>query len=345
MQDSPVQTRRARKQVVLLGLVGAFFVFVTALGALEPVHPGQAEATVVQIAPEATAGEIAALLQEKGIIRSALAFRLLAKLTGQEAKLQAGRYLLSPGRSPGEILAVLAQGKMLEEQIRVTIPEGYSVRQIAVLLGTQGVTDEAEFLSVARAGELSSRFFADPPSPEVEFRWEGFFFPDTYFFHPHTPAAEVAQRMLARMDQVWVEETRGTPELPLGFRPREVVTLASLVEKEAKAESERPLVARVFYNRLKANMNLQSCATVQYLLPAPKPHLLDADTRLPSPYNTYLHPGLPPGPIASPGRSSLRAALSPGEGAYLYFVAKPDGTHAFSLTYREHLNNQQRYQK
>lgn len=340
-----LKPKRPPNEIVGLTLVVAFFFLIAGVGALQPALPSPAEPVAVQIPPEATASEIASLLQEKGIVRSALAFRLLARFTGQEAKLKAGRYVISPGRTPGEILTVLVEGQTAEELVRVTVPEGYTVRQMASLLAAKGITSEAEFLTVARNGDLKSRFFATPLPPGTQFRWEGFFFPDTYLFRPGTPAIEVAQRMLTRMDEVWAEEARMRSETSLNFTPREIVTLASLVEREAKVASERPLIARVFYNRLQANMNLQSCATVQYLLPAPKPRLLEADTRIPSPYNTYLHPGLPPGPIASPGRASLRAALQPGTGDYLYFVAKPDGTHAFSSTYSEHLRNQKRYLK
>lgn len=340
-----LKPKRPPYEIVGLTLVVAFFFLIAGVGALQPALPSPAEPVAVQIPPEASASEIASLLQEKGIVRSALAFRLLARLTGQEAKLKAGRYVISPGRTPGEILAVLVEGQTAEELVRVTVPEGYTVRQMASLLAAKGITSEAEFLTVARNGDLKSRFFASPLSQGTQFRWEGFFFPDTYLFRPGTPAIEVAQRMLTRMDEVWAEEARMRSKTSLNFTPREIVTLASLVEREAKVASERPLIARVFYNRLQANMNLQSCATVQYLLPAPKPRLLEADTRIPSPYNTYLHPGLPPGPIASPGRASLRAALQPGTGDYLYFVAKPDGTHAFSSTYSEHLRNQKRYLK
>lgn len=340
-----VHPKRSAASALRLGWVAALFFLVTGWGALQPALPATNASVVIEVSPHATADQIAGLLQEKGLIRSSLAFQLLAKFSGQEGKLKAGRYLFSPGQTPWEILSMLAQGKTTTDAVRVTVPEGFTIKQIARLLAAKGITDEQEFLSVARSGRLDSRFFADAPRPGTEFRWEGFFFPDTYLFQPDTPALQVAQRMLARTDEVWEEETRTHARLPLGLTPREVVTLASLVEREAKVAAERPLIARVFYNRLQAKMNLQSCATIQYLLPEPKPRLLDADTRLPSPYNTYLHPGLPPGPIASPGRASLRAALNPSTEAYLYFVAKPDGSHAFSRTYREHLNNQQRYQK
>jgi UPF0755 protein len=338
-----LKTKRPPNEIIGLALVVACFFLVASVGILQPAQPSSAEPVVIQIPQEASASEIAGLLQEKGLIRSALAFRLLARFTGQESNLKAGRYLISPGCTLREILAVLVEGRTAEELVRVTIPEGYTVRQMASLLEAKGITSEAEFLAVARNGDLKTRFFAAPVHPATEFLWEGFFFPDTYLFRPDTPAAEVAQRMLTRMDEVWAEEVKTRSELSLNFAPREIVTLASLVEREARVAWERPLIARVFYNRLQANMYLQSCATVQYLLPAPKPRLLEADTRIPSPYNTYLHPGLPPGPIASPGRDSLRAALQPGTGNYLYFVAKPDGTHAFSSTYGEHLRNQRRY--
>lgn len=311
---------------------------------LKPPQPGVDDMKVVEIPPAATATDVARLLKEEGLIRSTHVFRLLGKLTGQETAIQAGQYNLGPAQTPREILQILAEGLTFHREIKVVIPEGYTVRQMARLLEAEGITKEADFLAIAKNGDLDSKYFADMAEAETDWRWEGFFFPDTYLFLPNSPAEEVAQKMLHRLDEVWSEEIKGLTDFPADLKPRELITLASLVEREAKLAEERPLIAAVFYNRLRKDMLLQSCATVQYLFPEQKPELSEEDTTIPSPYNTYLHGGLPPGPIAAPGREAIRAVLRPGNSENLYFLAKPDGSHAFSTTYQGHVNNQRIYQ-
>jgi UPF0755 protein len=339
----PLRPRRSGRQLALLGLLLATILALTGWNMFQPPRTEIVGPVEIIIPPKATARDIAFLLEERELIRSSLAFRILTKLRNLDSNLKAGRYLFSPGDTPAAILTSLVQGNVSEPQVVVTIPEGYTVLQMANLFEEKGVTKRNDFLEAAQSHELRSEYFAEPPKDGTRVLWEGFFFPDTYSFRPNTPALEVAQRMLTRMDQVWAEVSAGKSDLPLELSPREIVTLASLVEREAKAAEERPLIAQVFYNRLEARMNLQSCATVQYLLPQPKARLLKADTLIPSPYNTYLNPGLPPGPIAAPGKDSLKAVLSPEATDYLYFVAKPDGTHAFSTTYQGHLANRRRY--
>lgn len=336
-------TRRRATGMVIVALI---LLLLTSISAFQPLQPQATVLVEFEVPPAANASDIAQLLQQKGLIKSAWAFRLLGKFSGQEKTIKAGRYMLSPAQTPQEILEVLSVGQTMDMAVKVTIPEGYTVRQIARLLADLGVTKEEDFLAVAKDGDLVSMYFSDGIADETEFNWEGFFFPDTYFFSPNTEAKEIAQRMLARMDEIWAKETKDLINLPANLSPRELITMASLVEREAKVDDERSLIAAVFYNRLEQNMLLQSCATVQYLFPEPKPVLSTQDTTIPSPYNTYLHPGLPPGPIASPGQAAIRAALRPAtDFKALYFVAKPDGSHAFSWTYQEHLQNQRKYQK
>lgn len=336
--------RKTGQRVLVVALVVMAFFLLTASTLLQPLEPRTTVPVTIEIPPAATAADVAQLLKEQGLIRSACAFRLLGKFTGQEKMIKAGQYCLAPSETPQDILQTLARGQTVNKEVKVTIPEGYTVRQMARLLAAQGITDETEFLAVAKDGGLLSDYFGDVASSEIDWQWEGFFFPDTYFLLPNTPAEEIAQKMLWRMDEVWAEEIQGLTNLPAGLSPRELITLASLVEREAKVAAERPLIAAVFYNRLHKKMPLQSCATVQYLFPEPKPVLSEEDTKALSPYNTYLHSGLPPGPIAAPGRAAIRAVLRPSNSEKLYFVAKPDGSHAFSITYEEHLENQRKYQ-
>lgn len=252
-------------------------------------------------------------------------------MQGTDRKLQTGRYVLSPRYSLPQILEKLSQGDT--SWVTFTVPEGYNLRQIAALLATQGLATEEDFWEAATKGDFSYPFLAGAPPGKN--RLEGFLFPDTYCVAPGTSAEKIINLFLRRFAEVYAVYAARAEEA--GLTPLEVVTLASLVEKEAKCDAERPLVAAVFRNRLQRQMPLESCATVQYLLDKPKERLTRANLALPSLYNTYLHPGLPPGPIASPGKASLEAVLSPAPVPYLYFVARSDGTHIFSKTFQEHL--------
>ncbi|MCL6614581.1 MAG: endolytic transglycosylase MltG [Firmicutes bacterium] len=299
---------------------------------LAPVHPGSAETETVEIEYGSGITGIARLLHERGLLRDPMAFRLWAKLTGGERAVKAGSYALTRGMSAPRILALLRRGH--EEAIRVTIPEGTSLTQIAAILDKHGVAAAETFLALAR-----DPAFAAEVVPEAKGTLEGFLFPDTYYFSRAAGAEGAIRMMAARFHQVFTPAMRARAEA-MGRSVREIVILASLVEGEAKHAEERPLIASVFYNRLRLGMPLQSCATVQYALGKHKERLLYEDLQVASPYNTYLHAGLPPGPIGSPGLASLQAALHPAKANYLYFVAKPDGTHVFSSTYREHLRAQ-----
>ncbi|MGQ9779417.1 MAG: endolytic transglycosylase MltG [Bacillota bacterium] len=312
------------------GGVFLFFIFGAWFGlGLAPVQPGKAAKQRVEIAYGSNTAQIARLLRARGLVRSELAFRLWAKLTGSERAVKAGAYALAPNMSAPKILALLRGGK--EEMTRVTVPEGSTLAQIAAILAAHGITEAETFLSFARDPALMAEV-----APEAQGSLEGFLFPDTYYFSPAAGAEGAIRMMAARFQEVFTPAMRARAKA-LGRSVREIVILASLVEGEAKRAEERPLIAAVFYNRLRRGMPLQSCATVQYALGKHKERLLYEDLQAASPYNTYLHPGLPPGPIGCPGLASLQAALYPAKVDYLYFVAKPDGSHVFSSTYAEHL--------
>lgn len=332
-----VPDRRPARLPVVRILVGPIVAALLACGSwwlyrqFLPAAPGGASLRV-EIPVGASSGEIARLLADRGLIRSPLAFRLYLHLKRLDKALKAGEYELSPGLSPASIAGILAEGRTA--LYRVTIPEGFTLKQIAARLAEAGLVEEDRFWEAAASAPFDYEFLADgPPGSQ---RLEGFLFPDTYYFARGTPAEEIIAAMLRRFRTVFTGEMEARAA-ELGLTVRQAVTLASLVEREAKLESERPLVAAVFHNRLRLGLKLESCATVQYLLDKPKPVLLEEDLKIPSPYNTYLHPGLPPGPIASPGLSSLKAALYPASVPYLYFVANPDGSHTFSRTLAEHL--------
>ncbi|SMB98703.1 UPF0755 protein [Thermanaeromonas toyohensis ToBE] len=292
----------------------------------------------VTIPPGATAREVGEILKSRGVVKSALAFRLYAFWRGADQQLKPGVYRLQPGTNLKALLEQLVAGRIWEEEF--TIPEGYNLKQIARLLEAKGLMSQAEFWR-AVAQPYDYEFLAGiTPSPHY---LEGFLFPDTYRVAVGAKPETIIRKMLDRFQEVYSEVIRyRAPGLELNTL--QVVTLASLVEKEAKLDEERPLIAGVFLNRLRKGMKLESCATVEYLLEEPKPVLSYQDLEIDSPYNTYRVFGLPPGPIASPGKASLLAALNPAPTEYLYFVARPDGSHEFSRTLEEHNAAIRRYQ-
>ena len=302
--------------------------------------PG-AETRMFTVASGSGVGKVASTLKDQGFIRSALAFRMLAKLTGSESQIKAGLYALTPAMSPREILSWMVQGKA--EQKRLTFPEGYSVRQMAKILEDQGIGSAERFMELA----------ADPTRFQDRFPWlealpdgatlEGFLFPDTYEYGgTQLPEDALIAVMLSRFEKVGLPAWQAEPAPRLDLF--KTVTLASIVELEAQSPPERPLIAGVFYNRLELRMPLGSDPTVEYALGWKQgtKGLTFKDVKVDSPYNTYRNAGLPPGPIANPGLASLKATLNPQKTPLLYFVARGDGTHHFSRTYAEHLAAQRR---
>lgn len=282
----------------------------------------------VSIPKGASAGYIAQELQDRGVIRRAWTFRLLVRYTKTDTLIKSGTYSLSPSLSPYVILGKLVKGE--NEVARVTIPEGFTMKQIAAALSSSDVVGEKAFL------EAASRAVITLPGPDGKIKGlEGFLFPDTYDYPPHVTPQQAIQPMLDRFRQLVLPlYKKSHPAMSL----RDIVTLASLVEREAKLPNERAIIAGVYYNRLKKKMPLQCDATIQYLLPRQTVDLTAADLKIKSPYNTYLHAGLPPGPIANPGIASIQAALHPARVPYLYYVARGDGGHTFSVTYAQHLH-------
>lgn len=290
---------------------------------------------IVRIPPGTPFLDIAHLLHREGLISSPYAFMLMAWWKGLHLKLQWGDFELYPGTPPGELLHLLASGKTIIK--KVTIPEGFTLKQIADRLAEENLVDEKVFLAVAHDPDFIRSLGIDGPS------LEGYLFPDTYFLHRGMDARVIQEKMVKRFKEVYnhlLEETN--PSHP---PDRETtVILASIVEKECRLPEERPLVASVFYNRLKKRMPLQSDPTVIYGLTDFNGDLTKRDLLRPTPYNTYVRNGLPPGPIANPGREALKAAMKPARTNFLYFVSKNDGSHHFSNTLKDHQRAVARYQ-
>ena len=279
---------------------------------------------------------MAALLKNEQLIRSRSAFLLLGKTRAIDRKIRPGEYELDASMSPQDILTKLLAGRVVLHP--VTIPEGYSLTQIAEVLAAQQVTDTKEFTKLVRDRAFISTLGIEADS------LEGYLFPETYSFAKGTKAREVIRAMVDGLHRVWgaeLQEQAARMKMSL----HQVLTLASVIEKETGAKDERELIAAVFHNRLRKKIPLQSDPTVIYGLPAFDGNIHKRDLSVMSPYNTYRVQGLPPGPIASPGAHSLRAALFPAQASYLYFVSRNDGTHQFSSTLAEHNQAVEKYQK
>ncbi len=315
-----------------------FTVYDFMLEALEPADPAATEPVPFQVEPGSSTSDVGAALAREGIVRDGVVFSLYARYRGYDGRLQAGWYALSPAMSPEEILQSLVEGEVADRT--VTVPEGLKISQVIELLHTQGIgTEEALERALSDASLVEDWLPADYAGEDP---LEGYLLPDTYRISWEAGPEEVVERMVREFDAFWTEERLARAE-ELDMTVHEVVTLASIIERETGAPGEREKVSGVFHNRLDIGMRLEACATVHYAIGRPGGTLTNADLETDSPYNTYRKEGLPPGPIASPGVASLRAALYPEEVPYYYFVAKDDGTHAFAETFAGHEANIQKY--
>ena len=279
----------------------------------------------------ATLSSIATRLEDAGLIGSPLAFSLYARTKGAEAEMKAGRYRLVAGTGYADLLDTLRRGAVVT--LPLTIPEGLTLREIAPRIAAF-TGDSVEAVRAL----LEDTTWVDRlgiPGPTLE----GYLFPETYRCAEETGASTIIETMAERYRDFWGDAERALAD-SLGMTEREVVTLASIVEEEARVAEERPRIAGVYLNRLEIGMLLQADPTVQYALGEPQARLLFShiDQVADHPYNTYTNAGLPPGPIASPGAASLRATLEPEDHRFLFFVARPDGSHEFTRTNREHVN-------
>ncbi|MEE8585506.1 MAG: endolytic transglycosylase MltG [Acidobacteriota bacterium] len=301
-------------------------------------HPFQEE-ILVDIPPGASLGQIAQKLQAQGVVRSALLFRWYSAAFSLSTRLQAGEYLFDHPMSLVEVTEKLHRGDI--HYRKLVIREGLDLGEIVQHLESQGWGSSDRFEELAR--DPSPIAGLDPQAEDLE----GYLFPDTYHLTRDMNEFQVVSLMLERFRSSWSEERRRRAQ-ELGMSLRQVLTLASLIEKETSLAAERPLVSSVFHNRLQRNMKLACDPTVIYAVKRVKPYdgiLHRSDLQLDSPYNTYLYPGLPPGPISNAGLQSIAAALYPADTDYLYFVSRNDGSHVFSRTYRQHARAVQEFQR
>ncbi len=317
------------RRSVRAGMVG-----VLALIACADPGPAPGAAVVrVRIPPGATVTAVADSLHAHGIIADRTRFRVAARVRRLDRALQAGVYDLRQGERVDTVLAILSEGRTAAQ--RLTVPEGITLADLASL-AEERIGLPADSV-VAAARRLGSDSLLPDAGPDLE----GFLLPETYTLPVEVTAEQLVRAMADGFRQAWRPEWTARLDT-LGLTRRAVVTLASIVEGEARVDSERATIAGVYHNRLRRRMPLQADPTIQYAIQLAtgqrKPRLYLKDYRFPSPYNTYLHPGLPPGPISSPGLESIEAALYPAQVPWIYFVARGDGSHEFSATYREHVN-------
>lgn len=298
------------------------------------------------IQPGENGTTVALRLERLGIIRDAELFRLLLRYWGVDAQLEAGDYLLRRNMSMPEVASQLQHGRLRAK--KVTIREGLRAEEIAHLLAIEGLVDQEEFIRLVRDDAFHYDFLRDRPASAPK-TLEGFLFPDTYEFPVNITTTALIDIMLQNFDQRVTMEMR-QQALDRGLTLFQVLTLASIIEREAVVPEERPIIASVYLNRLRQGILLQADPTVQYAKGYDPqtgrwwpPLSLEELQSVDSPFNTFRHPGLPPGPICSPGLASIEAVLNPTDTKYLFFHAKGDGTHAFAETYEEHLENQRKY--
>lgn len=289
------------------------------------------ESITVTIAEGTGTSAIAQQFKEAGIIKYPSVFKLISRAGDYNSNIRPGVITVENGMSYNEILELLCSDT--RGAVSFVVPEGFEQKQIAQRLEEEGLCSAEEF-EAATHDDYDYSFIQI--LSERDKRLEGYLYPDTYSIVPGTSAHDIIDMMLSEFDKQVTEEYRARAK-EMDMSLDEIITLASVIERETDSDEERAKVAGVFHNRINQNMNLQSCATVQYILGERKAVLSIADTKIDSPYNTYINPGLPLGPIANPGIECIKAALYPEETEYLYFVAGPDGKHIFSKTYEEHL--------
>ena len=292
-----------------------------------PLDRATQSTSIFEVAPNENFREIATDLEVKNFIRNRLAIRLLAKYQKKDTLVMAGEYEFSPSMSPQEILDAMVDGKMILRT--VTIKEGASLKEIGPILEDAGVTTRSAFDAATNDPVLREELKVPAPS------FEGYLFPETYRIQRNTAPQKVIRTMRSQLESKW-PEAWNMRLIKVQMTKHQILTLASIIEKESGNAEEQPIVSSVFYNRLKIGMRLQSDPTVIYGIPDFNGNITKADLQTPTPYNTYVISGLPPGPIANPGLTAIKAALYPAETNYLFFVGNGKGKHVFSETLEQH---------
>jgi len=290
---------------------------------------------VVSIPLGQSFNKISKQLLAKGIISHEIMFKIHANLTGQDKKIKAGEYLLSPFMTPVQVLDIITNGKV--RLYKIVIPEGYNLKQIAIVVGNSKLVSEIDFLTRVYDKNFLHKMGINADS------LEGYLFPETYHFPKGIKVEKIISTMIRNYKTVFNEKWRNRAK-ELNFTEHQIVTLASIIEKETADTSERFLISSVFHNRLKKKMRLETDPTVIYGIKNFDGNITRKHLKTLTPYNTYLISGLPPGPIANPGKKSIEAALYPASTKYFFFVSKNNKTHKFSINFKEHNRAVKKYQ-
>jgi len=335
--------------LVLGGFWGIDKVYQTVLS---PVDPSSDTEWTIEIPEGSSTSDIARILRTNGLLRDGLfmgrisdyVFADHSKRQEYEGLFKYGEFILMKSMSVDEMMQEIMSGSVAANTLSFTVPEGYTTKQIARLLDSNGIVSEADFFDEIQNGVFDYDFLVDCP-PGFD-RLEGFLYPETYEVYANATAHDVIDKMLSQFDSLFKNPEYYDRAMQMGMTVREVVTMASIIEREAAHSDELPIMAGVFYNRIAQGIRLESCATIQFILGEPKEFLTNEDTQIDSPYNTYLIEGLPPGPICSPGIKAITSALYPAEHDYLFFVLSADlstRSHVFSASYEEFLRNKDAY--
>ena len=323
--------------IILILIVGFIY------SQIGPYNKSSEKEIIVKIPNGATLTDVACILKENKLIKNKALFKAVEKIKANESSVKAGKYLLRQSYSNSKILSILTDGKVHNDGIKVTIPEGLTYREVIKLLTDKKIGNDKKYEQlINNCNEFYSdfKFLKENDIKSLE----GFLYPDTYYFVKESSEKEVLSEMLKRFEQVYTEKFKERQK-EMGLTIQQVINVASIIEKEAVVDEDRPKIASVFYNRLKIGMPLQSDATIQYAFDERKERVMYKDLKIDSPYNSYLNKGLPPTPICSPGVKSIEAALYPATTDYLYFVATIDGTNNYSKTYKEHLKYVESYKQ
>lgn len=325
--------------IVLLILLAVGYVYIQ----IGPYNKNSEKDILVEIPNGATLTKVSSILEENKLIKNKVLFKVVSKFKEDNNGVKAGKYLLSQKYSNSEILDILISGKTYNDGIKVTIPEGSTYKEVIKYLTNKkiGKVEVYEEL-INNPKEFYDKYkFLDEKDITT---LEGFLYPDTYYFEKDMSEKDVISAMLKRFSEVYTPELK-EKQKKMGLTLQQVINMASIIEKEAVKDVDRPKIAGVFYNRLEIGMPLQSDATIQYIFDERKHIVSYSDLKIDSPYNSYLNKGLPPTPIANPGIKSIEAALEPEDNDYLYFVATVDGGNNYSKTYDEHLKYVKEYKE
>jgi len=330
--------KKALLFILLIAVIAAAATFYAWRGVVTPYQGFQGE-QFVTIEPGSSVRAMGVALANAGVVRDARSFQIAARLKGAEKRLQAGEYRFDRPATAFDVVERIARGDVFARPI--TFPEGRTAAEMAALYEERGFGPAADFQAAARDASLIRSL--DPAAEDLE----GYLFPSTYRL-PRSTSARALVALMVQSFETSLDADLRSAASARGFSVREAVTMASLVEEEARKPEERPMISAVYHNRLKIGMGLQCDATVIYALQRAgrwNGNITKADLSMDSPYNTYRYRGLPPGPIANPGRASLEAAVKPAEVPYLYYVSRNDGSHAFATTLEEHNRNVEQYQR